>query len=108
MKVLLAEAQPHETGFSPFTWSFKSNLAGFSRLALLASQLGGHVLEDIELSLDGVEWFDANLCAPLGAVLYQAGRGPNSVSVTDVPPRVADILSRNGFLSHYGRLVYCV
>lgn len=73
-------------------------------MSLLASQLDGHVLEEIELSLDAVEWFDANLCAPLGAVLYRAGRGPNAVTVADVSPRIADILTRNGFLSHYGRL----
>ncbi len=104
MKILLTEAQPQETGFSPFTWAFKSNLAGFSRLALLAQQLDGLQYESIELSFEHVTWFDANLSAPLGAILYRASRAPNSIFITDVEPGITNILSRNGFLSHYGRV----
>lgn len=104
MKILLAETEsPKTPGFSPFRWTFKSDSTGFSRLALLARQLQGHHMETIELSLEHVSWFDANLSAPLGAVLYRASRGPNAVTITDVEPGVASILQRNGFLGHYGR-----
>jgi len=103
VKIRLAEAQPRTTGFSPFTSSFKSDFGGFSRIALLARQLEGAHMNSVELSLEAVEWFDANLCAPLGAVLYRANRAGNAVAVTDVEPKVSNILTRNGFLSHYGR-----
>jgi hypothetical protein len=60
--------------------------------------------EDIEIDLSEATWFDANMCAPLGAILYRASRGLNTVGVTDVSPDIERVLSKNTFLSTYGRL----
>lgn len=52
--------------------------------------------------MDGVTWFDANMSAVLGAILYKAGRGPNTVWISGLSRDVKNILAKNGFLSNYG------
>ena len=49
------------------------------------------------------EWLDADMCAPLGAILYKLRQHLNTVNLRNVAPRIANILSKNGFLSHYGQ-----
>jgi hypothetical protein len=75
---------------------------GFSSLALFAHKLDTLFFEDIEINMSKVSWFDANMCAPLGAILYKAGRNANTVSIANVQSQVESILSKNGFLSNYG------
>jgi hypothetical protein len=43
------------------------------------------------------------MCASFGAILYKIGREPNTVTLSNIPRNIATILSKNGFLSHYGR-----
>jgi hypothetical protein len=78
-----------------------SDFEGFSTLANLADQLKEIVFDQIVVNMSQVEWFDANMCAPFGSILYQAGWA-NSVSVCGLRPKVEDILSKNGFLLSYG------
>ncbi len=47
-------------------------------------------------------WLDADMCAPLGAILYRLGQNANSIRLNIPHRRVEEILSKNGFLSHYG------
>jgi len=75
--------------------------AGFEALVGLSAQTRECFLESIELELTG--WFDADMCAALGAILYQLGKNANSVHLYARMPDVEKALSRNGFLSHYGR-----
>jgi hypothetical protein len=51
-----------------------------------------------------VGWLDADMCAPLGAVLYRLGHNVNKVRLAHLQPQVENILSKNGFLSHYGHV----
>lgn len=48
-------------------------------------------------------WCDGNMCAPLGAVLYRAGRYLNDIALKDIPSSVEILLCKNGFLTNYGR-----
>ena len=48
-------------------------------------------------------WFDADMCAAFGAILYSLSDNLNTVRLTNIKPKVENILSRNGFLSNYGR-----
>lgn len=48
-------------------------------------------------------WFDADMCAAFGAILYHLGNELNSIHLININPDVERILSKNGFLSHYGR-----
>ncbi len=49
-------------------------------------------------------WFDADMCAALGAILYSLGKNLNEIRLIRIPQEVETILSKNGFLSHYGRV----
>ena len=48
-------------------------------------------------------WFDADMCAALGAILYRLSENMNTVKLKNIRPDVEKILSKNGFLSYYGR-----
>ena len=75
----------------------------FAALTLLHAQTKDCFLEEIEIDLGGTKRFQADMCAALGAILYRLGRQLNTVRLVDATDEVAEILSKNGFLSHYGR-----
>ncbi|MCY4613238.1 MAG: hypothetical protein OXB94_06435 [Nitrospira sp.] len=54
--------------------------------------------------MEATSWFDADMCAAIGALLYNLGENLNTVKLVNLPPSVEKILSKNGFLSHYGRV----
>jgi hypothetical protein len=81
----------------------RHDLHGFKDLVLLYEKLRGCVFEEIEIDLGDTEWFDADMCAPFGAILYRLGALMNSVRLVNIPLDVERILSKNGFLSSYGR-----
>ena len=83
--------------------SVESNYQGFSRLIHLAEETAGLSYTNVTIDFRAVSWFDANMCAPLGALLYRLSRKLNTVSIVNVPYRVEKILSKNSFLSNYGR-----
>jgi hypothetical protein len=51
--------------------------------------------------MNGFTWFDADMCAPFGAILHLLSE-LNSVKLINIPNDIKRILSRNGFLSRYG------
>lgn len=79
------------------------NLEGYAALARLHAQTEHCYFEDLEIDMRSTTWFDADMCATLGAVLYHLGDRLNTVELTHICPPVERILSKNGFLSHYGR-----
>ena len=76
---------------------------GFQRLIELADTTSQLAFDELILDMSQATWFDANMSAPLGAILYRIGRRVNSVTPTNVSPRVNQILRKNGFLSVYGQ-----
>ncbi len=78
------------------------NQEGFSALIALHEQMRKCFLDDIEIDMSGTSWFDADMRAPFGAILYSCGEHLNTVRLTNIRPTVETILSKNGFLSHYG------
>lgn len=81
----------------------RHSYSSFERLAYLYTQTKECILDDIEIYMGETDWFDADMCAAFGAILYSLGKRLNEVSLIDIPQRVERILSKNGFLSHYGR-----
>jgi hypothetical protein len=77
--------------------------AGFESLVRLYAALKAAGFANLEIDMSRVGWLDADMCAPLGAVLYRTGSHINKVSLVHLQPQVETILSKNGFLSHYGR-----
>ncbi|MDE0029341.1 MAG: ATP-binding protein [Deltaproteobacteria bacterium] len=76
---------------------------GFLVLAGLHAQTADCFLDDVEIDMRATDWLDADMCAALGAILYGLEDNLNTVRLTHIRPAVESILSKNGFLSHYGR-----
>jgi hypothetical protein len=82
--------------------SIYSNYQGFITLVGLAERISALQYSPIVLDLSTTYWLDANMCAPLGAILYHASRRLNQVVFINIPAPVQKILQKNGFLSYYG------
>lgn len=79
--------------------------AGFEALVRLWAQTETCFLEDIHIDLSATNWFDADMCAPFGAILHRLSQSLNAIRLHHISPGVEKILSKNGFLSHYGRVI---
>jgi hypothetical protein len=77
--------------------------AGFEALVCLLAQTKDGFFDDIDINMSATAWFDADMCAAFGAILYRLGENLNTVKLKNIRPDVEGILSKNGFLSHYGR-----
>jgi len=77
--------------------------SGFEALVLLHAQTKDCRLTRIEIDMSMTNWFDADMCAAFGSILYRLSSGLNTVELTNIPQSVETILSKNGFLSNYGR-----
>ena len=78
---------------------------GFEALVRLWTQAEDCAFSDIDIDMSATTWLDADMCAAFGAILYRLGENVNTVKLMNIPPDVERILSKNGFLSHYGREV---
>lgn len=81
----------------------RHSLTGFQALVALYDQTKDCLFEEIQIDMNRVGWFDADMCAAFGAILYRLGDNVNSINLINMPPDVEKILSKNGFLSNYGR-----
>ncbi len=82
---------------------FHHDQSGFATLVRLAAETEECLFENIEIDMHATRWFDADMCAAFGAILYRLGKNLNTVRLKNIPSRIATILSKNGFLSHYGQ-----
>lgn len=80
----------------------RHNRAGFEALVQLRAKTKDCKFDDIDVDMRWTSWFDADMCAPFGAILYRLSHRINTVKLVNVPTSVDKILSKNGFLSHYG------
>jgi hypothetical protein len=76
---------------------------GFEALVRLHAALESARFTNLEIDMTGVGWFDADMCALFGAILYRLGAQGNGIALTNLQPGVEKILTKNGFLTHYGR-----
>jgi hypothetical protein len=76
--------------------------AGFEALIRLHAETKDCLFDEINIDLGTTTWFDADMCAAFGAILYRLGEALNTVKLANIHPGVESILSKNGFLSHYG------
>lgn len=81
----------------------RHNQAGFESLVYLYSKTSNSFFDDIDIDMGSVSWFDADMCAAFGAILYRLGDQVNTVRLINISSGVEKILSKNSFLSHYGR-----
>lgn len=81
----------------------RHNLAGFQALVRLHEEAKDCIFDDIEIDLSETAWLDADMCSAFGAILYRLGENLNTITLSGILPSVERILSKNGFLSYYGR-----
>jgi len=75
----------------------KTGFNGFQGILELGNQI---VPEDYEINISN--WIDANMCAPLGAILYRKKTEHMPVCITNISLMVRSILRKNHFLSQFG------
>lgn len=81
----------------------RHDLSGFQALVRLEAEGKNCLFDDIEIDMSAATWFDADMCAAFGAILYRLSNNLNTIRLTNICSSVEKILSKNGFLSHYGR-----
>lgn len=81
--------------------TIRSNQDGYDRLAELAKATAKLTADRLELDLSRVSFLDANMAAPLGAVLADIADRFNAVEIVNVPQMVERILRKNGFLTQF-------
>jgi len=78
-----------------------SSQDGYERLADLAKATAKLRASRLELDCSRVGFFDANMAAPLGAVLARVADRFNAVEIVNVPELVERVLRKNGFLTQF-------
>lgn len=78
-----------------------SNRQGFESIGALAKEAEDLFAAHLELNMSRVSSFDANMAAPLGAILAQVADQLNIVEIVDVPNTVERVLRKNRFLTNY-------
>lgn len=81
----------------------RSNCNGFNAIADVAFKTKDVWLDSIELDLLSCSFFEANMAAPLYAVISRLRDDLNDVSITNVPAEVSTILRKNKFLSVFNK-----
>ena len=80
----------------------RSDQSGYEKIALLHTEVQPLFADTLELSFAKCAFFEANMAAPLEAVLVRVANELNSIKIVDVPDNVKKILCRNSFLVRYG------
>ena len=86
-----------------FLPEIRHDQASFEAFASLHAQTERCLFDHIEIDMTETHWFEADMCAAFGAILYSLGDRLNRINLIGIPLTVEEILSKNGFLSHYGR-----
>lgn len=81
----------------------RHNQQGFARLVDFASKTEQCLFDTIEIDMKQTSWFDADMCAAFGAILYRLTENLNTIQLINTPVDVDKILRKNGFLTNYGR-----
>lgn len=81
--------------------TIRSNQQGYEHLAELAKATDKLQASRLELDLSRVAFLEANMAAPLGAVLARIADRFNAVEIVNVPELIERILRKNRFLTHY-------
>lgn len=76
---------------------------GFEALVCLQAQTKDCAFDNIDIDMAATAWFDADMCSAFGAILYSLGERVNTIKLTNMSAGVEKVLSKNGFLSNYGR-----
>ena len=76
-----------------------TNYLGYNSLILLYHQICSYKGEKIELDFSNNRWFEANLCALLGSIIFLVKKDMITVEFIGMSKSLIKILERNGFLN---------
>jgi hypothetical protein len=79
-----------------------SDFEGYSFLSRLNAELSVFFIEEIILDFKQNTWFEANLCAVLGAIINKAATNLNNISFQSIPYLLQSVFERNHFLAAFG------
>jgi len=82
--------------------TIRSQEEGFENLAVLATEAKELSNSRLEVDFSRCEFFEANMAAPLAAILARVANAFNAVSIVNVPSGIESILRKNRFLVGYG------
>jgi hypothetical protein len=82
--------------------TIRSQREGFESLGVLAVETTDLMADKLEVDCSRCGFFDANMAAPLAAVLTRIADSLNTIEIVNVPPAIERILCKNRFLVYYG------
>lgn len=85
-----------------FAGRTENDSAGMAKLALLEAQTRDLLFDKVILDFQSATWFEANLCATLGAICHQISQNLNEIVFENIPPGMLSILEKNRFMSFHG------
>ncbi len=71
--------------------------AGFEALVCLHGQAKDSFFDNIHVDMSTTTWFDADMCAAFGAILYRLSENVNTVKLTGFKSGVANICQKMDF-----------
>ncbi|TWI73966.1 histidine kinase/DNA gyrase B/HSP90-like ATPase [Desulfobotulus alkaliphilus] len=83
--------------------TIRSNCSGFEGIAHIADKTKNICYDSIELDFSSCSFFEANMAAPLYAVIARLRDELNDVTIANVPSGVSRILRKNKFLSIFNQ-----
>lgn len=87
-------------------FSIKSDHQGYQKLIAICNHVLNSRYEDLQVSFAGVRWFEANLCAALGAAIFTKQENGGSVSLSNCSDYYKGLFRRNGFSRLFGDATY--
>ena len=79
----------------------RSDREGFESLGELAKATEDLFADRLQLDMSKAYFFDANMAAPLGAILARVADGFNTVEIVALHNSVEQVLRKNQFLTHF-------
>jgi len=83
-------------------YNTRTNFAGFNQLGDLYARCSDLEFASVDFDFSACGWFDANMAAPLGAILTKISDALNTVNLVNIPDPIRNVLRKNEFLQQYG------
>lgn len=80
----------------------RHNIIGFDALVKFYAEASNCKCPLVEADMQATKWFDADMCAPFGALIENLKQRQIKVTLVNLQGQVEEILSKNGFLSFHG------
>ena len=81
----------------------RNNFNGFNQIARIEKETNELLFESIELDFSHCNFFEANMAAPLYAIIAQLRDALNDVSIANMSSEIRTILRKNKFLSVFNQ-----